>query len=297
MNKIHFFRACWDDAMLIESNGLYAMIDTGFEDTIDIIAPYLDSLGVKRLEFILITHFHHDHYGSLLPLLERYPVGRVYMKKFSGLNITDGGGHPATPEYNAAELQHCEDMCDAARRVSELVVIDESVTHVTLGDFDFKLFGTSDAIREMYNDPECPYYHQIHFGENTNSVALFADVNGTTVYLGADAGNESNDYLKYDRQNDSYARAIGRQIDLYKVPHHCCGNIFGEETMSIFRPRFAVATNWTDSVNGAFAANRDKLIAANPDVKILCSDRCGYAFTIGANGELSYEEITPAPAE
>ena len=38
-------------------------------------------------------------------------------------------------------------------------------------------------------------------------------------------------------------------------------------------------------------------MASNPDLTLLCSDRCGYAFTIGANGELSYEEITPAPVE
>lgn len=296
MNKVHFLRAAWNDCMVIESNGLFAMIDTGFEDEIGMIAPYLESIGCNKLEFILITHFHHDHYGSLGDLLAKYPVGTVYIKKYSGLDITTGGGTPATDEYRAQEMNTCNQLCDLARRVSKLVVIDENLKTVEIGDFKFDLYGTRNALAELYENPESPYYKEIHFGENTNSVALFADVNGTTVYLGGDSGNESNPYERYDRQNDQYARAIGRTIDLYKVPHHCCGNCLGDEAMAIFRPRYAVATNWTDSVNTVFSANRDKLMAANPDLTLLCSDRCGYAFTIGANGELSYEEITPSEA-
>lgn len=297
MNKIHFLRACWNDCMVVESNGLFGIIDTGFDDGINLIAPYLESIGCDKLEFILITHFHHDHYGSLGDLLRKYPVGTVYMKRYSGLDITTGGGEPATDEYRRTEMANCDALCALAEEVSKLVVINENVKQVKMGDFCFDLYGTWEAVKELYENPDSPYYHEIHFGENTNSVALFADVNGTTIYLGGDAGNESNPYEKFNKQNDQYARAINRPIDLYKVPHHCCGNCLGEDAMRIFKPRYAVATNWTDSVNGVFSANRDKLMAANPDLVLLCSDRCGYAFTIGANGDLSYTEITPAPAE
>ncbi|MBQ4186702.1 MAG: MBL fold metallo-hydrolase, partial [Firmicutes bacterium] len=65
MNKLHFLRAVWSDIILVESNGLYGLIDTGFARAFPRIKDYLDRLGVKRLEFILITHFHKDHYGSL----------------------------------------------------------------------------------------------------------------------------------------------------------------------------------------------------------------------------------------
>lgn len=297
MNRIHFLRAIWQDMILIESNGLYAMIDTGVYEDAGQITAYLDQLGVKRLEFILITHFHRDHYGSLPVLLEHYPVGRVYMKTFSGLNIADSAGRPASKEYNDDELRKCAEMCEQVRQVSELVVIDESVDQVTMGDFCFRLFGLTDGIREMYDDPASPYYQQIVFGENVNSVVMFAEVNGTTVLLGGDAHNSELDYLKYNNQNDQYAEAIGKQIDLYKVPHHCCGNIFNEHTLDILKPRYAVVTNFTKGVNGPFAGNRDLLLQANPEVRILCTDLCGYAFTLGADGDLSYEEIDPWPED
>ena len=297
MNRIHFLRACWQDIIIIESDGLFAMVDTGIYEAADQIMNYLNGLGVKRLEFILLTHFHRDHYGSLPVLLEHYPVGKVYCKTFSGLNVADSAGKPADKAYNDAELKKCADMCDLARKVSELVIIDETVDQVSVGDFHFRLYGLTDGIREMYDDPESPYYHQVVFGENVNSVVMFADVNGTTVCLGGDAHNAKLAYPKYSDQNDQYAEAIGTAIDLYKVPHHCCGDIFNEHTLEILKPRYAVVTNFARAVNGHFSGNRDLLLQANPDVKILCTDLCGYAFTLEADGELSYEEIDPWPED
>ena len=295
MNKIHFIRAYWSDIILIESDGHFALIDAGYERDLARICAYLDEVGVKKLEYLLITHFHKDHYGSLSGLLRRYPVGKVYMKKFSGINKDDGSGRPATEESNRLEMENCENMCRLAEQVSELILIDENVTRVAMGDFDFRLFGVTNAVREMYESPDSPYRGQVIFGENTNSIAMFADVHGTTVYLGADANNQPLDYPKYDRVNDQFARQIGRAIDLYKVPHHCCGGIFSEETLEIFKPRYSVVTNWWATVQRSFGANLEMLRKASPDGTILYTDCCGYAFTIGENGDLSYEEITPLP--
>ena len=295
-NAIHFLRAAWCDIILVESGGKYAMIDTGMAEHADRIIAYLDRLRVTHLEWILITHFHRDHYGSLPALLEKYPVNRVYMKKFSGLVINDGAGHPADQAFNDAEIQKCEQMCALCGEVSSLTVIDASVDRVQLGDFDFRIFGNTDAIREMYEDPASPWYHEIHFGENTNSVALYALVGGTAIYLGADAQNDAlPEYPRYDRQNARYAREIGRKIDLYKVPHHGCGHLFDEETLRILQPRVSLVTNWDWTWNRNFAANRDLLRAASPEGEILVTDRCGYVFTLGPDGQMTRETLDPLP--
>ena len=294
MNQIHFLRAYWSDIMLVESNGLFAMIDTGYLRDAERIMQYLDEVDVKRLEWILITHFHKDHYGSLVPLLERYSVGKIYMKKFSGINTTDSAGRPATEASNRLEMENCEQMCQRAAAVSELIVIDETVTHVTIGDFDFLLFGTTDAIRDMYETEDSPYRGQVFFNENMNSMALFCEVDGVTIYLGGDLANNGLEYAKYDRLNDQIARTIGRPIDIYKVPHHACGNIFSEELLEIFKPRYSVITNWWTTVERSFGANLEMLRKASPEGTILYTDQCGYCFTIDA-GAISYHEITSLP--
>lgn len=295
MNKIHFIRAYWSDNTLIESNGRFALIDTGYDRDAERLSQYLDEVGVKELDFILITHFHKDHYGSLVPLLKRYPVGKVYMKKYSGINKDDGSGRPRTEESNRLEIENCENMCRLADEVSQLVVIDESVTHVKVGDFDFRLFGTSNAVKDLFESEDSPYRGQVCFGENTNSTALFCEVNSVGIFLGADASNEHLELARHDRPNERYAKAVGRPIDIYKVPHHGCGNIFSEEMLDIFKPKYSIITNWWATVERRFSENLEMLKKASPEGKIFYTDCCGYAFTIGDSGEISYEEITPLP--
>ena len=291
MNKIHFLRSYWSDIILLESHGLFAMVDTGYARDFERIRTYLEQVGVKRLEFILVTHFHKDHYGSLVPLLKTFPVGTVYIKKFSGLNAKDGGGRDASAEYNLQEMENCESMCLLAAEVSKLVVIDEDVDTVSVGDFVFRLFGVSSTLKELYESPDSPYRGQICFGENLNSVALFCEVNGTTIYLGGDAENKPLYYPKYDCQNDQYARLINRGIDLYKVPHHACGNLYSKETMQIFKPKVSVITNWWATSMRRYKIDVDLIREASPEGTILYTDEHGYVFTIGENGALTYEEI------
>lgn len=104
-NKIHFINVQegGSDAIILESNGHFAMVDTGedydFPDGSDSRYPWregietsykhvltdrvfrrLKELGVQKLDFILVTHTHSDHIGNVDELLSTYPVDRVYLK-------------------------------------------------------------------------------------------------------------------------------------------------------------------------------------------------------------------------
>ena len=293
MNRIHFLQAVWQDIILLESGGQYALLDTGTAGSAERIIRYLRSLGVSRLEFILISHFHQDHYGSLPALLRAFPVGRVFLKGFSGLNASTSGGQPADRAYNEEELRKFEEYRRLSEERSSLTLIDETTDRLTFGEFDFRLFGLTDALREMYEDPVSPYYRQIRFGENSNSVVLFGEANGTTVLLGSDAGNYDLLYPKYRRLLNQYARAAGKPADLFKVPHHFCGEIFDEETLRILKPRYAVATNERKTIETRFRKNLELFTNVLPNASLLCTDVRGYVFTLGENGELFYDEIAP----
>lgn len=55
------------------------LIDTGWGDNegrdADRIAAAVKSAGLKKIDYVLITHFHEDHVGGVTQLLERVPVG------------------------------------------------------------------------------------------------------------------------------------------------------------------------------------------------------------------------------
>lgn len=113
-NRIHFINTkanSGSDAILLESNGHYALIDMGedydFPDGTDTRYPnrwgistnnyqvledrlirHLDQLGVKKLDFILGTHVHSDHIGGADEILNRYQVDKFYLKKYSDQRIT-----------------------------------------------------------------------------------------------------------------------------------------------------------------------------------------------------------------
>ena len=63
--KIHFLNTIWSDAIILERNKKYGFVDTGSLFYYPMIKDYLGKLEIKDIEFIILTHFHSDHYGCL----------------------------------------------------------------------------------------------------------------------------------------------------------------------------------------------------------------------------------------
>ena len=51
--------------IFLKSDDEVALVDTGYDGNFNEISDYLDKLNVKKISFILLTHFHRDHYGSI----------------------------------------------------------------------------------------------------------------------------------------------------------------------------------------------------------------------------------------
>lgn len=64
--KIHFLNTVWSDAIILESNNKYAFIDTGSLFYYPMIKNHLQEYNINTIEFILLTHFHSDHYGNVI---------------------------------------------------------------------------------------------------------------------------------------------------------------------------------------------------------------------------------------
>ncbi len=116
--KIHFIS--WNgDAILLESNGHYGMVDSG-EDwdypdgeeyplregvTVGIgfeqqVIHYLKQLGVEKLDFYIATHAHSDHIGSGDEILNYFPTERLYISEYSDEYLFDAHmTDPSDPYY------------------------------------------------------------------------------------------------------------------------------------------------------------------------------------------------------
>ena len=277
VNRIHFINTKGSpgtDAILLESNGHYALIDMGedydFPDGSNPLYPlrfgtttsnfyaiedrlfrHLDQLGVKKLDFILGTHVHSDHIGGADEVLQRYKVDKFYLKRYSDDRIsTQWGLWDNLFNYNNA--------INAAKKYGVNVVqdISEKDSHFKFGDMDIQLYnykneyGPDGKLKKVYDD-------------NPNSIVSVITVNGKKIYLGGDLDNV---YGAEDRLGPK----IGK-VDLMKWNHQLDGKVSNSiNFLNNLSPSIVVQTTGLD-IN--VQATRDKLKQMNVQLVHASSDR------------------------
>ena len=100
-DRIHFLNTGNSDCILLESNGHFALIDSGegdenprktteYEGYKDEVINYLKKVAKNKkgevyLDFILGTHNHYDHIGCFYDIIndEQIKIGRAYFKKYN----------------------------------------------------------------------------------------------------------------------------------------------------------------------------------------------------------------------
>ena len=225
-NRIHFINTkakSGSDAILLESNGHYALIDMGedydFPDGSDPRYPsrwgismrnyqvledrlirHLDQIGVKKLDFIIGTHVHSDHIGGADEILNRYQVGKFYLKKYSDDRITANWGL-------WDNLFNYDNALRAAQKrgVTLIQNISDEDSHLKLGDMDIQLYNYKNEYDADGNLKKVR-------DDNSNSIVSVVTVAGKRIYLGGDLDNAEG-------AEDKLGPVIGK-VDMMKWNHH-----------------------------------------------------------------------------
>ena len=67
---------------LVDGGGGSGLPDVGLRR----VLPWLRREGVERLERVVLTHGHADHLDGLIPVLERLPVGELWLPSRHGIS-------------------------------------------------------------------------------------------------------------------------------------------------------------------------------------------------------------------
>ena len=234
-DRIHFLNTANSDCIILESNGKFALIDSGegnenprrkteYKGYRDEVISYIkkvasDKNGYVNFEFVLGTHIHYDHAGNFEAIFKDKKISakKAYFKEFNENVATEldanDWGNKATYEKILKTLEE-----------KDIPVIknlpDEELS---FGDFTLRFLNTVTP-EELYEK-----------GENASSVGVIVKKGEKTAFLSADFTNDSG-------LEDIYADDIG-DIDLLKIGHH---GYFGSSSASFLRvvkPEIAICTN------------------------------------------------------
>lgn len=93
--KVTFFNVGKGDAILLETDTQAMLIDTGYDDTSDVILDYMEKASIDTLDYLVITHFDKDHVGGADKILETVKTLEVLEPDY----VSDSG---QTEEYREA---------------------------------------------------------------------------------------------------------------------------------------------------------------------------------------------------
>lgn len=236
-DRIHFLSTGHSDAILLESQGHFAMIDAGEDTEYPPDKPNLNSPGYEQevlaylkkharneqgavvLDFVLGTHAHSDHLGGFDTIINDndVTVKAAFLKEYRPETIN-------RYERVRWDNQEVYDQMVAALKSRHVPITDQFPSGMMLGRFRLDFFNTEyDTSGRLV-------------GDNDNSVVTRVAKGGCTALLTGDLDNLSGDEKKVAAQ-------VGH-VDLLKLGHH---GYIGSTTFGFvraLRPRYAIATNW-----------------------------------------------------
>lgn len=83
------------DCILIQHHGENMLIDTGEKKNGEAVVDKLAKLGVKRLDYLILTHPDKDHIGGAPAILSAFEVGAVYQSPFRKGSKAESALHDA----------------------------------------------------------------------------------------------------------------------------------------------------------------------------------------------------------
>lgn len=234
-DRIHFLNTANSDAIIIESNGRFAMIDAGegnnnprrkteYKGYEAEVVEYIKKVcknadGEVYLDFILGTHCHYDHIGCYHAVISdtEIGIGKAYFKEFNPEIAKDY----EVERWKIGEIYN-QIMVDLAIRQIE-VISDLPKDEFAFGDFVLQFYNTVTP-DELAGE-----------GENASSVGVKVTKGNKTAFLAADI-------TKSCGLEQLLGEKIG-DVDLLKIGHHGYFGSSSKEFLSLLKPEIAIVTN------------------------------------------------------
>ncbi len=239
-DRIHFLNTANSDCIIIESNGHFALVDSGEgnnnprrkieykgyeKEVLSYIKNHcITENGEVYLDFIVATHMHYDHSGNFEPILKdtKINVDKAFIKEYDSSQVTK-----MDSEF-WGNLETYEKIISALNERKIPIISDIPTESFTFGDFtvEFINTGTNEFVEKA--------------GENANSIGIKLTKGTKKAFLAADFTNDAG-------FETAFAKQIG-DIDLLKIGHHGYFGSSSPEFLRVLTPEIAVCTNYLGKI-------------------------------------------------
>ena len=232
------------DAILITTENYTVLIDTGENKHGQQIADYLWNLGINRIDYLIITHFHKDHAGGAGSIIRNLAVKEVIV-----------------PNYGK-ESKHYDRLIAAMEEAElESSILTETI-EFTLDGAEFTVYPAQREYFYYDDDDESEDYDEDLEDSEDENISITNENNYSIV---VSVSHGENHFLftgdaKSARLKELFAteEIMSADYDFLKVPHHGRYNKRAIDFIYMLKPEYAVITC---SADGYYPADKRVITA------------------------------------
>ena len=186
------------------------LIDTAMAAASDTVIRKLKAAGVKKIDAVVISHAHGDHYGGLSKIMKALPIGRLYL--------------PDCTELDRYQKSYGNAIRRRAKKIQNHVYLKQG-SSFAVGDINCKCIyqAPADKLAE----------HDGHHFVNNQSIVLRFDLGGIIYHTAGDLQNEGNNLIIQSVKN--------LKADIFKVQWHGDVNACNVAICEAVRPEYSIS--------------------------------------------------------
>ena len=206
--KVEYIDVGQADAILIENNKKYMLIDAGNNEDGDLLVNYFKDKNITDFEYVVATHPHEDHIGGMDNIIKNFNIKNYYMPDC----------YTTTKTF--------EELLDALEEKNLSFETPDIDSEFLLGDALFKVLYTGTDKRDLNNTSIVlrMTYKDVSFmftGDATNTTEkkiLAKNLQSDVLKVGHHGSQYSTSKNFLDKVNPKYAIISVRTGNVYDHP-------------------------------------------------------------------------------